>query len=91
MLIDGIPSLTNRELLILSDNVADAYHFSTMFDDRSLTPVFLSLLALCNCERVARALSPRHASHPVTAVARQGQPQRRPAPVRRKASRLSTH
>jgi hypothetical protein len=91
MHIRRIPSLTNKELLKLSDNLADAYHLSTFFDDRPLTQVFLSLLAACNHERVVRTVPPRHASRPVPAVARRRQPRRRPTSARRKSSRLSAH
>ena len=91
MHIRRIPSLTNTELLKLSDNVADAYHLSTLFDDRRLTQVFLSLLALCNHERVVRRLRPPRASQPVTAMARRRQRQPRPTSTRGKTSRLSSH
>jgi len=91
MHIRRIPNLTNKELLKLSDNLADAHHLSTFFDDRPLTQVFLSLLAVCNHVRVVRTLPPRHASHPVPGVARKRQPRRRRIPTRRKSSRLSAY
>jgi hypothetical protein len=81
--------LVTEELQKLSNDVADAYHLSLVHDDGPPPQVLLSLLALCNHERVMRTLRPRHASPPVTAVARQSQSQHRPAPNRAKTSRPS--
>jgi hypothetical protein len=91
MITQFISSLANEELLRKSDDIAADMIDASIIDDSPLPLLFLSLLALCNHERVVRTLPPRHASHPGTAVARQRQPRRRPTPARRKASRLSAH
>jgi hypothetical protein len=89
MLIHRISNLADEKLLRLCNDIADAYQLATVMEGGPPPQLFLSLLALCNHERVVRRLRPAHASHPVTAVARQRQRQRRPASTRGKTSRVS--
>jgi hypothetical protein len=86
MTIQFVSSLEDEELLRRSDDIAAAMIDSSIIDDSPLPLLYLSLLALCNHERVVRTLPPQHASHPVTAVARERQPRRRPTSTRRKSS-----
>jgi hypothetical protein len=93
MIIHRISNLADEELLRLSNDVADAFQLSSVMEDGPPPQLFLSLLALCNHERVVRTLRPRprHASHPVTAAARKRLGRPRPASTRGKTSGLSSH
>jgi hypothetical protein len=91
MLLDRIASLATKELLRLSNVIADAYQLSTVNSDGPSPQLLLSLLAFCNHERVVRTLQRRRASRPVTAAAGQRQPQQRLTSRRGKSAKPVIH
>jgi hypothetical protein len=77
-----VSSLENEELLSISVDIAAAITDSSIIDNSPFPLLYLSLLALCNHERVVRALPPRHASHRYPLWPARGNPgaeRRRPA------------
>jgi hypothetical protein len=90
MITQLISGLANEELLSLSDDIAAAITESSIIDDSLLPLLFLSLLALCNHERVVRIMRSSACVTSCGAEARQSRSRQGPAASTRiKTSRLS--
>jgi hypothetical protein len=88
MITDSIAVLENEELITISDDIAAAITESSIIDDCPLPLLFLSLLALCNHERIVRLQRPSAGVASCGAAARQRQSRHRPPAARSKTSRL---